>query len=104
MSYFLYKLLPPRPTFSQDITDEEMALMKVHGGYWQELADQGTAVIFGPVLDGKGGWGLAIVEAADEKTVRALGDNDPAVKANRGLRFEVYPMLRAVLRKGPPGR
>jgi uncharacterized protein len=98
MSYFLYKLLPPRDTFAKDMTEAELALMKTHGAYWQKLADRGSAVIFGPVLDGKGGWGLAIVEAASEADVRRIGDDDPAVKG--GLKFEVYPMLRAVLRKG----
>jgi len=42
-------------------------------------------------------WGVGIVEVADEPDARAIGKNDPAVKA--GLTFEIYPMPGAVVRK-----
>ena len=99
MSYFLYKLLPPRPTFAKDMTADEAKIMQVHGAYWKTLVDEGKVVIVGPVIDGQGGWGLAIVEAESEAEVRAIGDKDPAVTSKHGLKFEVYPMLRAMLRK-----
>ena len=41
--------------------------------------------------------GVGIVEVANEADARALGTNDPAVKA--GLTLEVYPMPNAVVRK-----
>ncbi|MGA9154989.1 MAG: YciI family protein [Candidatus Nitrosopolaris sp.] len=53
--------------------------------------------VVGLILDPKGPWGVAVVEAADEADVRALGTNDPAVKA--GLGFEVYQMSDAIVRK-----
>ncbi len=99
MGFFLYKLIAPRPTFAQDMTDAEAQLMKVHGAYWSDLADRGIAVVFGPVLDPKGSWGLAIVEARDEGEVRAIGIDDPAIKSQFGFQFEVYPMLQVVSRK-----
>lgn len=99
LGFFLYKLIAPRVTFAQDMTDAEAQLMKVHGEYWSELADRGVAVVFGPVLDPKGSWGLAIVEAKVEAEVRAIGAEDPAIKSQFGFRFEVYPMLQAVMRK-----
>ena len=99
MGYFVYKLIAPRPTFAQDITDAEAKLLKVHGKYWSDLADRGIAVLFGPVLDPKGAWGLAVVETKDEAAANALGVNDPAIKADAGFRFEVYPMSQAILRK-----
>ena len=99
MSYFLYKLIAPRITFAQDMTAAEAQLMEEHGVYWKELADRRIAVMFGPVLDPKGAWGMAVVETKDETEVRAIGVNDPAIKANKGFRFEIYPMLRATLRK-----
>ena len=48
------------------------------------------AIVYGLVVDSKGPWGVAIIEVSDEPDARALGTNDPAVKA--GLTFEVYPM------------
>lgn len=89
MKQFLCKLIPPRPTFAQD--------MQEHVDYWKDLSDRRIAIIFGPVLDPKGTWGVAIVEAASEPEAHILGRNDPAVQA--GFTFEVYPMPGAVLRK-----
>jgi uncharacterized protein len=56
MHYFLYKLIPPRPTFSQDMTEAEKKLMQEHISYWQNLADRKILVIFGPVLDANVGY------------------------------------------------
>ncbi len=58
MGYFVCKLIALRPTFAQDITAAEAELLKVHGKYWSDLADRGIAVLFGPVLDPKGAWGV----------------------------------------------
>jgi uncharacterized protein YciI len=93
---FLYKLIPPRPTFVQDMTEAERKAMEEHGIYWKGLTDRGIAIVFGLVLDPKGPWGVAIVEVADEADARVLGSNDPAVKA--GLTFDVYPMPKQPLR------
>jgi uncharacterized protein YciI len=65
--------------------------------YWKDLSERRTAIIFGPVLDAKGTWGLAIVEVASEPEAHILGRNDPAVMAGRT--FEVYPMPGAIVRK-----
>jgi uncharacterized protein len=97
MKRFLYQLIPPRPMFAQDMTETERKVMQEHALYWKDLTDKRIAVVFGPVLDPKGVWGLAIVEAASEQEVRTLGANDPALKA--GLTFEVYPMPGAIVRK-----
>jgi uncharacterized protein YciI len=94
---FMYKLIPPRPTFAQDMTEAERKVMQEHVVYWKGLTDRRIAIVFGPVLDPKGPWGVAIVEVADEADARALGTNDPAVKA--GLTFEVYAMPGTVVRR-----
>jgi uncharacterized protein YciI len=95
LGFYLYKLIAPRVTFAQDMTDAEAQVLKVHSEYWTDLAARGVAVVFGPVLDPKGSWGLAIVEAK----VRATGTEDPAIKSQFGFKFEVYPMLQVVTRK-----
>lgn len=38
-------------------------------------------LIFGPVLDPKGAWGVGILEAENEEAARRLTFDDPAVKA-----------------------
>ena len=98
MSYYLYKLVPPRPSFDTDMSDEERTIMGAHIRYWSELAQQGTAVVFGPVSgDPAGSWGLAITEADDVAQVRGLGASDPAISSGMAT-FEVYEMPRAMLR------
>src|SRR5215469_7284369 len=34
--HYFFKLIPPRPTFTEDMTDEEGRLMEEHGRYFQE--------------------------------------------------------------------
>src|SRR5688572_26000708 len=96
MNHFLYKLVPPRPTFDQDMSETEAAIMARHVAYWQGLAERGTAIVFGPVGDPAGAWGLAVVQAETDEDVRALGDADPAVVSGLA-RFEVCPMPAAIV-------
>src|SRR5581483_8090481 len=49
MNYYLLKLLPPRPTFVQDMTPAEAKLMQEHGVYWRGLMARGYATAFGLV-------------------------------------------------------
>jgi uncharacterized protein YciI len=94
---FVYKLIPPRPTFALDMSDEERAVMGAHGTYWRGLLDARTAVVFGPVLDPAGVWGLAVVEARSVEEVHAIGAADPAVSSGVAA-FAVHPMMGAVVR------
>ncbi len=82
----------------QDMTPAEMKLMQQHGAYWKTFFDKGIAILFGPVADPKGGFGVAIVEANGETDVRSITDSDPVIKANAGFQFEIFPMPRAVVR------
>lgn len=99
MTYFLYKLISPRTTFPQDITSIEMKIMQEHVVYWKELTIKKIVLLFGPVADPKGTYGLAIVEAANEEAVNEYGIHDPAIEANVGFRFEIYPMPQVILRE-----
>jgi hypothetical protein len=98
MKYFLYKLIPPRPTFSQDMTEAEGIIMQEHVAYWQDLADKRITIIFGPVLDPDGAYGIAIVEAKEEIVILEIGKNYPAIKAEVGLKSEHYSMPDPILR------
>lgn len=94
---FVYKLIPPRPTFPQDASEAEMAVMQQHFAYWRHLFGQGDVLIYGPVADPAGTWGLAIVEAKTEQEVHDIGMADPAVMS-KAFSFEVYPIENALVR------
>ena len=79
MSAFVFRLIAPRPTFALDMTDEEREIMGRHAAYWQPYIESGQMVVFGPVLDGTGSWGLGVVDADDEAELRAFAAEDPAV-------------------------
>jgi uncharacterized protein len=98
MPYFLYKLIPPRPTFAQDLTPEERTIMQEHSAYWTKLADEDIAIAVGPVADPAGTWGLGIIEVGTEAEAQKIRDNDPATKSNRGFKSELFAMPRLILR------
>src|SRR5947207_476260 len=66
MTTFVFRLKAPRATFALDMTDEEREIMGRHAAYWQPLIDSGHMVIFGPVLDSTGSWGLGVAESVGD--------------------------------------
>ncbi len=98
MQHFFLKLIAPRPTFAMDMSADEKAMMAEHSAYWKARLDHGEVVVFGPVMDPKGPFGLGVVSAPDEAAARAFADGDPAIKSKRGFVCEIYPM-RAVTRE-----
>jgi uncharacterized protein len=98
---FAFKLISPRPRFAHDMTEAERKVMVEHVAYWTSLMEKGIAVVYGPVLDPKGAWGLAVVETSTEAEARAIVSNDPVFKARLGT-IEVHPMSpRSIVRPGP---
>jgi uncharacterized protein len=95
--YFVLKLIPPRTTFADDMTEKERDIMKQHATYWKDKADRGIAIVYGPVLDPKGVYGLGIIEVDDEDQARAYAADDPTVKSGIN-KIEIHPM-RAILGK-----
>lgn len=91
--YFALKLVPCRPTFSQDMTPEERAIMQQHVAYWKGWMDKGFVLVYGPVIDPKGVYGLGVVGVETEEQVNELIANDPASQINT---YEVYPMMAVV--------
>lgn len=89
--YYTLYLNPPRPTFMQDMTNEERDIMQKHIGYWNNLMSEGKVLAFGPVLDPQWVYGLGIVE--DE--VKTMILNDPA----NGLNKYEYYFMKAVTPK-----
>jgi uncharacterized protein YciI len=94
---FVFRLIAFRPTFALDMSAEEREIMSRHAAHWQPLVDSGRMVIFGPVLDDTGSWGLGVVEAEDEAEVRALAAGDPAVTSGTA-QMKVGTMLAGFVR------
>ena len=90
--YFFVRTQNPRPTFHLDMTPAERAVMEQHVAYWSEKATEGIAVVFGPVADPAGVYGIGVYRAGDESEMHALLDRDPASGL---LRYEVFAMPRA---------
>ena len=57
-----------------------------------------VVLVFGPVMDPKGAFGMGVMEGADENDIKRRTDADPAMKANVGFKVEVMPM-RAITRE-----
>ena len=100
MGTFVFRLQAPRPTFALDMSEEERAVMVRHAAYWQPLIDSGRLVVFGPVLDGTGSWGLGVVEADDEEELRDFAADDPVVTSGTGS-IEIGRMLAGFVRPLP---
>ena len=95
--HFVYKLVPPRPTtFAFDMDETEAELMRKHAAYWRDQLDHGKVIVFGPVMDPAGMWGLGVLETEDEAAARALVLADPVIAAAVGT-FELHP-IDAVVR------
>jgi len=94
--HFLVTTDNPRPTFHLDMTSDERAIMQKHVAYWSEKAEKGIALVFGPVMDPKGVYGIGVYQVQDEAEMRDLIDHDPA----KGLlKYDILPMPRAVVGK-----
>jgi uncharacterized protein len=99
MSTFVFRLIAPRPSFVHDMTDEERAVMGRHAAHWQPLIDGGRMVVFGPVLDDTGSWGLGVIEGDDEDELREHAAGDPFVTSGTGS-IEIGQMLTGFVRPG----
>jgi len=93
MPHYFLKLNPCRPTFAQDMTDEEKAVMQQHVVYIKSFMDKGIVKVFGPVLHPEGVFGIGVFDVETETQLKEIIAGDPASSINQ---YEYYPM-RAVL-------
>ncbi len=94
---YVLRLTAPRPTFALDMSDDERQIMARHAAHWRPWIDSGQMVVFGPVLDASGSWGLAVVETDDEEELRAFAADDPVVTTRTGT-MDVGKMLGGFVR------
>ena len=60
--HFFVRLIPPRTTFVQDMSNEERALMGQHIVYTRDYFERGKVLLYGPVLAAGGPFGMAALE------------------------------------------
>lgn len=87
--YFM-KLIPPRPTFAQDMTAAERELMTQHVAYVRGYFERGSVLLYGPVLDPEGSFGIAVLEM-EEAEMKEFVAGDPTISAGLNT-FSVAPM------------
>jgi uncharacterized protein YciI len=92
---FLFRLIPPRADFAQTMTTDELSAMAGHMEYWQQLLRDGKVLVYGPVADPEGVWGLGVLRAADRAEVLAIGERDPSVTAGINT-FEVLEIMGGI--------
>ncbi len=92
MSLFLFRLVPPRADFAQTMAPDEEQAMAAHQDYWQQLLADGRVVVYGPVADPEGVWGMGVLRADERAEVLEIGERDPSVIAGVNT-FEVFEIL-----------
>jgi uncharacterized protein YciI len=99
MATFLYQLFPCRPTFGQEITPAEQAIVGEHFRYLQALLAKGQLYVAGRTEGAE--FGICIFEAESEAVAQAILENDPVV-AKGLMTAKLYP-YRIALMKGAEG-
>jgi uncharacterized protein YciI len=87
--HFFIRLNPPRSTFPADITEDERNVMQRHIAYWMPYLNDGTLIVFGPVMDPKGTFGIAVLAVDNQEQARLLVNNDPATALGT---VDIFPM------------
>jgi uncharacterized protein len=96
-NHFVYRLIPPRPTFHLDMCEAERAIMNEHVSYWEAQTAAGKVVVYGPVVTDTESWGLGVFTAEDVQRAREVLDADPAISSGLAT-AELASMAVAVLR------
>jgi uncharacterized protein YciI len=77
--HFFYKLTAPRPDFHLTMDQKEGAAMSDHMTYWAALFKNKKVIVYGPVFDPSGVYGMAVIEVDSEEQADLIKNNDPAV-------------------------
>jgi hypothetical protein len=100
MHYFVCKLIPPRKTFPNDMSELERNLMRQHGEYWTGHLKRGKVLLFGPVADPDGPYGLCVLALAENPQsgleAAQMCRDDPIQLGSIGFSFAIFPMPRIV--------
>jgi uncharacterized protein YciI len=92
-SQFIIVYRPPRPTFLDDQTEEESAIISTHFQYLQQLQNEGVLVMAGRCVDAT--FGIAIIYANSDAEAEQILENDPAIKT-KVFTGELHPFRIAL--------
>jgi uncharacterized protein YciI len=90
--HFFFRLIPARPTFVQDMTEYERALMAEHATYMKMFFESGSVLGYGPVLDSAGPFGIGLLEMNDLAEAERFAQGDPTIKAGMNT-YTIFPMI-----------
>ena len=94
--HFLIVYNPPRPTFAEDASEAEAAVIGEHFDYLKRLLADGQLVMAGRTEDAS--MGLAVFEADDRASAETVMASDPAVEAGV-FSARLYEYRLALLRE-----
>jgi uncharacterized protein YciI len=93
LNHYLIVYRPPRPTFPDDITEQEAAVIGDHFEYLKKLLVDGALLLAGRTEDAA--MGLAILRAEHEQQAEQIMRSDPAVKTGI-FNATIYPYRLAL--------
>lgn len=93
--HFLVRLAGTRPGWPEAMTEAEQAVMASHFVYLRTLTWQGKCLLAGPVF-GAGGFGLVVLQTADEAEARAIMDAEPSVTGGVHT-YTLNPMVASLM-------
>jgi uncharacterized protein len=99
--HYFFKLVPPRPTFPQDMSADERRWMTDHAAYFREHFGAGRVLLFGPVLAPGAPFGLGVLGVDDEVEARRFCEQDPSLRMGLNT-FALHPMRVAASRAQEP--
>ena len=91
--YFVVKLISEQLKNPAQFSEEDKVIMQKHSLFWKNLMEGGNVLVYGPVLDPNGAYGLGIVTAEDKEVVYQMLSGDPAKQI---AHHEVSEMLAIV--------
>ena len=100
MSHFIYTISPSRPELITDPdawTEEENRIGEAHFAYLKRATEEGTVILAGRSLDGRGP-AVVIFEAASEEAARRFMESDPFMASGLML-GNLHPFRAALIRR-----
>lgn len=92
MPQYLIRLTPARvEMLTEGLTPAEEALVERHSEILEQLAIQGTLILYGRTQNNdERTFGIVVLETADETAAEAIIKNDPAVQGGV-MKAELFP-------------
>jgi uncharacterized protein YciI len=94
MTNYVLGMLRKGPNFGTGTKEENQRLMEGHLANIRKMAAEGKMIVAGPLTDNGDLRGIFIFKAKSPDDVRAMTEEDPAVKAGRFV-VELHPWFAA---------